>query len=157
MDSSTNIFLTKGLGVLGEEQEVDDVFQPNIHLTTNKTGQHNYRGSHSSLLESGVTRAGMTGPGCFLIYEKENFDGQCHKLEGPTSLVFLEEITVRSIRFLPKDCANVSIYSDAVIVVSICFVVFVLALVLGFVFFNWQRGELRVQKVQLGEKIKGRR
>ena len=62
----------------------------------------------------------MTCPGCFLIYEKENFDGHYHKLEGPIPLVLLEEITVRSIRFLPKDCANVPIYPDLDTVIVVC-------------------------------------
>ena len=53
-----------------------------------------------------------------MIYEKENFDGHFHKLEGPVPLV--------SLRFLPKDCANIPIYPDldAVIVVTICLAVF---------------------------------
>ena len=42
-----------------EYQEVDDVFQSNIYLTSNKTGQHNFNGG----LQIGVTRAGMTGSG----------------------------------------------------------------------------------------------
>ena len=63
--------------------------ESNIDLASNKTGQHNFKGSHGSLLENGVTIPGMTGPGCFLIYEKENFDGHYHKLEGPIPLVFL--------------------------------------------------------------------
>ena len=41
---------------------------------------------------------------------------------------------MKSVRFLPKDCANVPIYPnlDTVVVVTICFAVFVLALLLGF-------------------------
>ena len=74
--SSTNIFLSEGVGVLGEKQKVDD--ESNIDpASNNKTGQHNFKGRHGSLLEIRVTRAGMTAPGCSL---KENFDGQYHKL-----------------------------------------------------------------------------
>ena len=100
---------------VGEPGEVDNVFQSDIQLTSHKTGQHNYKGSHCSLLEIGV--AGVRGVST-LIYEKENFDGHFHKLEGPVPLV--------SLRFLPKDCANIPIYPDldAVIVVTICLAVF---------------------------------
>ena len=115
------LLIVDGIGVPGEELEVDyEEFQSKLYLYKAEKEQV-FKGSHKSLLEAGVTGAGMTGAGCFLILEKENL----HKVEGTVSLEFLKEITVRSIRFLPDGCANVANvanYHDkgTVIVVAVC-------------------------------------
>ena len=109
------------IGVLGEELEVDyEEFESKLYLYKTEQEQ-SYKGSHKSLLEAGVTGAGMTGAGCFLILEKEN----SHKVEGTVSLEFPKEITVRSITFLPDGCANVANVAKyhgkgTVIVVAVC-------------------------------------
>ena len=109
------------IGVLGEELEVDyEEFESKLYLYKTEQEQ-SYKGSHKSLLEAGVTGAGMTGAGCFLILEKEN----SHKVEGTVSLEFPKEITVRSIRFLPDGCANIANVANyhgkgTVIVVTVC-------------------------------------
>ena len=106
------------IGVLGEELEVDyEEFESKLYLYKTEQEQ-SYKGSHKNLLEAGVTGAGMTGAGCFLILEKEN----SHKVEGTVSLEFPKEITVRSIRFLQEGCANVANYhgKGTVLVVAVC-------------------------------------
>ena len=115
------VLLIDGTGVLGDYKDVDyEEFQSKLYLY--KTEQEQvYKGSHKSLLEAGVTGAGMTGAGCFLILEKEN----SHKVEGTVSLEFPKEITVRSIRFLPDGCANIANVANyhgkgTVIVVTVC-------------------------------------
>ena len=136
-----------GTGVLGEKQEVDyeevdyEEFQSKLYLYKyNKTEQEQpHKGSDTSLLEIGVTWAGMTGPGCFLIYEKENFCGHYHRLEGSIHLEFLEGTTVRSYKFLSGDCTNVPVCpgTDAGIVIGVTLgllVGLVLVLLLGFVY-----------------------
>ena len=122
------VLLLHGTGVLGDYKDVDyEEFQSKLYLY--KTEQEQvYKGSHKSLLEAGVTGAGMTGAGCFLILEKEN----SHKVEGTVSLEFPKEITVRSIRFLQEGCAiaNVANYHNkgTVIVVAVCLAVLFVAL-----------------------------
>ena len=118
------VLLLHGTGVLGDYKDVDyEEFQSKLYLYKAEKEQV-FKGSHKSLLEAGVTGAGMTGSGCFLILEKEN----AHKVEGTVSLEFPKEITVRSIRFLPDGCANVANvanvanyhYKGTVIVVTVC-------------------------------------
>ena len=89
--------------VLG--RELDEDFPSSLYLY-DKT-EHIYAGSQSNIPEIKVVNAGMKGTGCFLLYEKENFDSLIHKVDWATQPL-LEEITVRSIQFLPKDCADVS-------------------------------------------------
>ena len=43
-------------------------------LSLSKT-EHIYKRSQSSILEVKVAKAEMRGTGCFLLYDKENFDG----------------------------------------------------------------------------------
>ena len=75
-----------------------------------KTGeQHTLVGNHSSILQIGITRAGMQGFGCFVIFEEENFVKPLEKVGWAGGLEFEEEIVVRSVEFLQEDCADVSI------------------------------------------------
>ena len=61
---------------------------------------------------------------------------------------------IQSVRFLPKDCTNIPIYPDldTVIVVTICFAVFVPALLLGFQKIGERpaRGDHKGEKVERG-------
>ena len=47
----------------------------------------------------------MRGTGCFFLYDKKNFNGLKRKVDWAMQPL-LEEITMRSIKFLPKDYAD---------------------------------------------------
>ena len=133
----------------------------------NKTEQQigPYKESHCSILAIGVTKARTQDTGCFQLFEKENFEGVAYKVgfgeNFDADTLELKEITVRSIRHLPEDCANVSDSNDKsedcnivsdnnAIFIGIGLFVLVL-LVLGFVLYiRKQRAEGRRQRGQGG-------
>ena len=88
-------------------------FQSNLYLYS-KTEQQigTYKESHCSIPAIGVTKARTQDTGCFQLFEKENFEGAAYKVgfgeNFDADTLELKEITVRSIRHLPEDCANVS-------------------------------------------------
>ena len=86
------------------EGELDDDFPSRVYLY-DKT-EHMYKGSQANIPEIKVVKAGTKDTGCFLLYEKEDFDCLKHKVDWATKPL-LEEITVRSIKFLPKGCPDV--------------------------------------------------
>ena len=132
----------------------------------NKTEQQigPYKESHCSILAIGVTKARTQDTGCFQLFEKENFEGAAYKVgfgeNFDADTLELKEITVRSIRHLPEDCANVSdnngksedctIVSDNnAIFIGIGIGVFVLAiLVLAVLYIRKQWTEGRMQRDQ---------
>ena len=48
----------------------------------------------------------MRGTGCFFLYDKKNFNCLKRKVDYWAMHPLLEEITMRSIKFLPKDYAD---------------------------------------------------
>ena len=73
-------------------------------LSLSKT-EHIYKRSQSSIPEVQIAKAEMRGTGCFFLYDKKNFNGLKRKVDWAMQPL-LEEITMRSIKFLPKDCAD---------------------------------------------------
>ena len=98
------ILLNVGREVLGEEQDAD--IPSSLYLYAE--AEHVFKKSESSIPEIEVVKAGMTGTGCFLLFEKENFNCLIHKVDWATKPL-IEKITVRSVKFLPEGCINVLI------------------------------------------------
>ena len=69
------IVLNIGSGVLGEEEED---FASSLYLYDET--EHVFKKSESVIPKIEVVKAGMTGTGCFLLFEKENFDCLIHKV-----------------------------------------------------------------------------
>ena len=80
-----------------------------LYLYTKTGDQLTLVGNHSSLLQIGIVGAGMQGYGCFVIFEEENFEDPIEKVGWAGGLEFEEDIVVKSVEFLQKDCADVSI------------------------------------------------
>ena len=99
------ILLNVGREVLGEEQDAD--FPSSLYLYDAAEHEHVFKKSERSIPEIEVVKAGMTGTGCFLLFEKENFDCLIHKVDWATQPLD-KKVTVRSIKFLPEGCVNIS-------------------------------------------------
>ena len=118
------ILLNVGREVLGEEQDAD--IPSSLYLYAE--AEHVFKKSESSIPEIEVVKAGMTGTGCFFLFEKENFKWLIHKVDWSTKSL-LEKITVRSIKFLPEGCVNVS-SRGSLILTNIGFVTFLLTILI---------------------------
>ena len=83
-----------------------------VYLYNKKKQQIGSYKENRSMLAIGVTKARTQDTGCFQLFEKENFEGAAYKVgfreNFDADTLELKEITVRSIRHLPEDCANVS-------------------------------------------------
>ena len=107
-----------------------------------KQGQENlYTCSQSSIRELRVTEAGVMGPGCCLLFEEENYEDLIHKVGWASPLKGLEEIGVKSVKFIQEDCSHFSMDHDKsfAIVISVCVVAVVILAILGFSLFYIQR------------------
>ena len=129
------ILLNIGREVLGEEQDED--FPSSLYLYDE--AEHVFKKSESSIPEIEVVKAGMTGTGCFLLFEKENFNGLIHKVDWATQPLD-KKITVRSIKFLPEGCFNVSTgyqcSKGSAILINFGLVLLVLAILICYLFFS---------------------
>ena len=112
-----------------------------LYLYDKQRQENLYTCSQSSIKELRVTEAGVQGPGCFLLFKEENYADFLHKVGWATPLKGLEEIGVKSVKFIQEDCSHFSMDHDrsVTIVVSVCVVAVVILAILGFSLFYIKR------------------
>ena len=104
-----------------------------LYLYDNLGQENLYTCSQSSIRELSVTEAGVKGPGCCLLFKEENYEDLIHKVGWATPLQGLEEIGVKSVKFIQEDCSHFSMDHDksVTIVISVCVVAVVILAILG--------------------------
>ena len=68
------------------EHQEEIKFESTLYLINSSGDEVAYRGSNSKIKQTDVESANMVGPGCFMIYESQGFQGSSAKIEGTSSL-----------------------------------------------------------------------
>ena len=115
------------------EKETEEESPPKLYLYDKQEKENLYTCSQSSIKELRVTAAGMKGTGCCLLFKEENYEDLIHKVGWATPLQGLEEIGVKSVKFIQEDCSHFSMDHDksVTIVISVCVVAVVILAILG--------------------------
>ena len=116
-----------------------------LYLYDKQRQENLYTCSQSSIKELRVTAAGMKGTGCCLLFKEENYEDLIHKVGWATPLKGLEEISVKSVKFIQEDCSHFSMDHDrsVTILISVCVLAVVILAILAFSLFYFQRQNRR--------------